>query len=213
MWYRLSVTLLAAATLTSCVTAPLPVPREQAEQCIDEVVEDATEYIEQEDTAHSAGLLEQHREIGLASDPNYELDPRGQYLLAFSYIANFDLDNAETEFRSLVGRFEKNPLIVEEIHHKLEDFLKSEEHRAVKQDILGYTGTLPRLHAVYAFICLVEHDFEGARDGYRAALPHFQNKYGIHHGAINNLLIHAQNNHRPDLADGYARVLGGFNTE
>ena len=190
-----SLTLCAVLASSACSTPP-QISTKQATQSIERVVKDAKQYFKEGKTEHVQALLEERQRI------KGTLDPSAHYLLALSYIANKKLDKAEASFRSLVYRFEENPLIIEDIQKTTFNLHSTRHYKKSERLVEGYVGWDARLYAVAFFLRLARKDYEGAARYAKPAIEKFPDKKSEYQIMFERLI----QNSKGDKKAGYTMI-------
>jgi hypothetical protein len=187
------VLMAGFSTLVTCTTAPVNVPRYQAEQKTDKVVKQAIDYFVNKEHAKSQGLLEQRwdylcedyrirLELMQKTQPGMnlatpELTPSENSMLALSYAMNGHYSKAETRFTLLMNQFKNKPTdTVADVRTNLEDFFRTDQYKRAENMAVGSTTFYSRMNAVVGFLKFARKDYTGGREYFKRAIPNFDER-------------------------------------
>lgn len=127
-------------------------------------------------------------------------------LLSVTLAANKHYDNGETYFRKLIDRFEKQPLIITTIRHRMSPLFGTNAYEALKPQLRFGARLYPNLYAVIGFLELAEERYATARQAFELLLPRYPLKKEKYKELFNQLVRYANAAEDTIAAEGYKQV-------
>ncbi len=181
----------AVLTMSACSTEPERVERTEVEKSVDASVTDAVELFTQGKYAKAQGYLEERRKYiseenlkrqealrrttpGAILIPD-DISPSEMTVLALSCAMNGNYDDGKTYFKLLLNQFKNGPTFtIKDLDKNLGKLFKDENYTKAENFAMNSVILNSEILAVVAFLKFGRHDYKGARQYFRQAIPYFE---------------------------------------